>query len=168
MPLISVDNIDPSVLSPAEFRQYKVCCAAIWCLRHKDDLSYGATRDVRNWHPPPSMPNVLDCSALIHYCFKVAGCPDPSENSNYAGNTASLWGSGILVGGKNVTTGQMRPGDVCFYGWKVPMVGGDSEHATLYVGQGKVISQGSEEGPFLVGYKSDFKKPFIGVKRYRF
>jgi len=168
MPLISMENVDPSVRSAAEFRQYKVCCAAIWCLRHEADVHYHQERGSHQYaqlKPPPYVPEVMDCSFFIGYCYKVAGCPDPYESDYKAISTTNeLYRHGTLVGGANVKEGMLQPGDVTFEG----LTGNFFTHVCLYVGGGEVISHGGEGGPLKRSYKGWSGGPLQAVRRYPF
>jgi cell wall-associated NlpC family hydrolase len=82
-------------------------------------------------------------------------------------NTATLWQQGRLIGGETVKANQLRPGDMCFYAYGTPLHAGNSEHVTIYIGNGKCISQGSDEGPLLLPY-NESSKPFVGARRYQF
>jgi hypothetical protein len=156
-------------LTPAEFRQYKTVCAALYCYYNQDKMVYNNNRPVNDkFQPPPYVPDALDCSAFTTYCFAVSGCPDPN-GANYRGgmNTATLWQQGRLIGGETVKANQLRPGDMCFYAYGTPLHAGNSEHVTIYIGNGKCISQGSDEGPLLLPY-NESSKPFVGARRYQF
>jgi len=161
MTLINIKDVNPAILSPSEFRQYKVCCAALFCYYNRDQIHYGYGT-TSPFTPPPTVPNSFDCTKFIHWCFKVAGCPDPSATGGYNGNTSSLWGQGVLVGGKNVKAGEMHPADIVFYGYGSSMVGGKNEHASLYVGDGKAVSMGSEAGPLFYDFTKN-GKPVVGA-----
>jgi len=166
MALINIKDIDPSILSASEFRQYKVCCAALYYYYNRDQMGYtfGGTSPFK---PPPYVPPSLDCTKFIHYCFQVAGSPDPSGTGHFNGNTESLWRSGVLVGGSGVKAGMLHPGDIVFYGYGSTMVGGKNEHASLYIGDGKIVSHGQDSGPLFYDYtKGD--KPVVGARRYQF
>jgi len=86
-----------------------------------------------------------DCSSFATGCFKMAKLPDPNGLGYRAGYTGTL-----CTHGKAVSTPQ--PGDLIFYGSGPPW-----HHVAVYVGAGRVVSHGSEGGPFLVpsGYRSD-------------
>jgi len=177
MTLTDVTNVFAPDLSPAEFRQYKVICAALWCFYNEGNVHYsngrGRQQSEQLRHPPPAIPTELDCTSFIHWCFAVAGCKDPSGTGNYMGNTATLWGKGRFIGGPDVKVRSLLPGDICFYSFARQgsgMVGGNGEHAALHISKGDCMSHGSEHGPRKTYYNSteDNSKPFFGVRRYEF
>jgi cell wall-associated NlpC family hydrolase len=92
----------------------------------------------------------------VTWCYWAAGAPDPNgRNFDGLGYTGTQIGNGTAV-----TLEQAQPGDLVFYGKKVdpdPQAG--ITHVALYVGNGNVISHGSESGPHLVqvDYRSDRK-----------
>jgi cell wall-associated NlpC family hydrolase len=158
-------------LTPGERRQYKVICAALWCYYHKDRISYGALRGkelLDECKVPPFIPSAFDCSGFATYCYKISGAPDPNGNSySGQGSTASLWGNGRIIGDANVKEGAMHPGDLVFYAYDGPLHGGNSEHVSVYIDEGFVISMGNDDGPSLLNYKKE-TKPVYGVRRYDF
>jgi hypothetical protein len=185
MTLTDLSNIFPPDLSPAEFRQYKVLCAALWCYYNEADVHYsngrGREQTDQLRRPPPAVPSNLDCTSYIHWCFAVAGCPDPSgggtfgsKGGDFMGNTATLWEHGRLIGGPDVKVRQLLPGDICFYSLASQgsgMVGGNGEHASLHMSKGDCLSHGSEHGPKKTWYNSaedTSGKPLYGVRRYEF
>jgi cell wall-associated NlpC family hydrolase len=167
-----VKYVKPTELTPSEFRQYKVICAALYCYYHKDEISYSNMRGLALkkafQQPPPIVPGSLDCSAFVTYCFAVAGCRDPNGAAYNGGiSTATLWTNGTFIGGPNVKFTQLDAGDLIFYMHDGPPHGGNYEHVALYVDEAMVVSMGSQEGPSLLNWdKSD--KPVYGARRYVF
>jgi cell wall-associated NlpC family hydrolase len=158
-------------LSPSERRQYKVICAALWCYYHKDQISYSALRGsafLKECKIPPYVPSALDCSGFVTYCYKISNCPDPN-GKGYDGQTHTgiLWANGKIIGDINVKEGALEPGDLIFYANDGPLHGGNSEHVSIYIDEGMVVSMGNEEGPSVIDYK-DEKKPIFGARRYAF
>jgi len=173
MPLVDVKGLDPSVLSPAEFRQYKVCCAAIWASYQEPDIHYGNGRS--EWSkiakPPPHIPTPLDCSLFVTWCFRAANVQDPN-GGNYASsmNTLSLWASkrGTYIGGANVGLRMLHPGDLIFSTSDGgPLRGGNHDHVQIYIDDGLAISMGNEDGPHKLDWNKSGKQLF-GVKRYTY
>jgi cell wall-associated NlpC family hydrolase len=167
-----VKYVQPDALTPSEFRQYKVICAALFCHYHADEIDYSNSRgqvlkdEFR--HPPPAVPSTLDCSAFVTYCYAVAGCPDPNGSSYSGGiSTATLWPNGILIGGNSVKSTKLEPGDLVFYLHDGPPVGGNSEHVAIYIDDDTVASHGSQDGPKLQTW-NQMDKPVYGVRRYVF
>lgn len=102
---------------------------------------------VRNKIRPPRIPYYEDCSSFSTWTYWGAGVPDPN-GLRYNG-----WGyTGTLVQHGNRTSNP-QPGDLAFYGYRAPY-----HHVTIYIGNGRCISHGSEVGPLLlpVHYRSDF------------
>lgn len=102
------------------------------------------SRRAQDLAPPPNVPANSDCSAFATWCYKSAGAPDPSGfGYRQIGSTYSQIGRGSRVASK----GQLKAGDLVFYS--------NPAHVAIYVGQGKVVSHGSDPGPRLeeVGYR---------------
>lgn len=160
-----------ATLSPAERRQYKVICAALWCYYNKDQVGYSAVRGrdyLQECKIPPYVPSSLDCSAFVTYCYDIAGCPDPNGKSfDGETHTGILWGNGTIVGDTNVKDSALEPADLVFYAYDGPLHGGNSEHVALYISDGMVCSMGGEDGPLVLGIR-DETKPLFGVRRYAF
>lgn len=104
-------------------------------------------------------PHYLDCSAFVEWCiwcglshFKIKDLVSGLRwHSSY---TVPMMHHGLPV-----HEGHLIRADVVFYGRN-----GYPEHAAIYVGGGKVISQGSEGGPYFlpVHYRSDV----LAFRRY--
>jgi cell wall-associated NlpC family hydrolase len=180
MTLNTVSSINPVDLSPAEFRQYKVICAALYCFYNAGQLFYSNVRGKGlsdQFHPPPFIPGHLDCSSFVHWCFAVSGCQDPSgggtlgsAGGDFQGDTGTLWVKGRFIGGSDVKSKYLLPGDVIFYSdgpSGAGLHGGNSEHCALYIADGKVISMGSDEGPLKLPY-NESSKALYGARRYEF
>jgi hypothetical protein len=174
MTLSTVSGVKPANLSPGEFRQYKVVCAALWGVYHKDQISYSGVRGrdyLSQCKAPPFVPSSLDCSAYATYCYDIAGCPDPNGRGfNGETNTGTLWANGRIIGDSGVKEGVLQPGDLIFYAYNGPLQGGDSEHVVVYISDGMVVSMGSDSGPLVIGYKEEAaqNKPLFGARRYDF
>ncbi|HEY7196075.1 MAG TPA: peptidoglycan-binding protein [Gaiellaceae bacterium] len=101
---------------------------------------------VRTKVRPPKFPAWEDCSSFATWCYWAAGAPDPNGlGFNGQGYTGTQ-----VANGK--ATNNPRPGDLVFYGG-----GAVPGHVAVYVGNGRVVSHGSEKGPYLLGidYRSD-------------
>jgi len=123
---------------------------AIFGYNHRSFIHYtqGPSRmyGVKHHVHPPSIPYWEDCSSFVTWCYYAAGAPDPNHlGYNGYGFTGTL-------GSHGVRTSNPRPGDLCFYGYY------PYHHVTIYIGNGRVISHGSEIGPLLTvpRYRSDF------------
>lgn len=80
-------------------------------------------------------PRRMDCSAFASLCYKEAGQPDPA-GGQYTSATNELIAHMIQ-------TNQPQPGDLAFYGSSTT----NTTHVTVYVGNGNVISMGSQGDP---------------------
>jgi Putative peptidoglycan binding domain/NlpC/P60 family len=109
----------------------------------------GVTQHLR----PPSFPRYADCSSFATWCYYAAGASDPNERGyDGSGYTGTLYPHGVRV----VTA---NPGDLVFYGdGTVP------EHVTIAVGNGYVVSHGSEPGPLLLPQR--YRNDEIGIRSY--
>jgi hypothetical protein len=118
-----------------------VVATAMWGYYHRAEIGYqqevGYVRGL-DFGPPPNVPSETDCSAFATWCYMSARAPDPSGvNYNYIGNTRTQVSKGFPVS----TVAQLRPGDLVFYN--------NPDHVAVYVGNGKVVSHGSDPGPSL-------------------
>lgn len=97
---------------------------------------------------PPQFPRYADCSSAATWAYYAAGAPDPNgANYNGTGYTGTL-----SRRGRKVSLQEAKPGDLVFYGPGWPW-----GHVAVYIGGGRVLSHGSEAGPYLlpVDYRSD-------------
>jgi cell wall-associated NlpC family hydrolase len=104
-------------------------------------------------------PHYADCSAfatwvlwngLDHY-----GLKDIVNGANWQGGYTGTQ----LAHGRVVTRGK-KPLDLVLYG----RPGTTGEHVAVYVGNGKVISHGSEKGPYLLPW--NYRPDVIETRRY--
>lgn len=135
-------------------KRQRIVAAAFVGYTNRDRIRY--TQDARRMQGVrerirvPAFPTFEDCSSFATWCYWVAGAPDPNGRG-YDG----FGFTGTQIGpGKQVAT--PRPGDLVFYGWE-PAPRSCPKHVALYVGNGKVVSHGSESGPNLatLDYRSD-------------
>lgn len=97
---------------------------------------------------PPRFPVYADCSAAATWAYFAAGAPDPNgrgyDGFGYTGT--------LCVKGRRVTLAHAKPGDLVFYGAGAPW-----QHVAIYIGGGRVLSHGSEAGPYLlpIDYRAD-------------
>lgn len=136
---------------PTSKRQ-AVVNAAVFGYHNRGSIHYTMSSlrmyGVRNHIKPPHIPRYEDCSSFATWCYYVAGASDPN-GFGYAG-----WGyTGTLIShGTRISITQARPGDLIFYGrYWIP------SHVAIYIGNGRVISHGSEVGPLLLpwNYRGD-------------
>ena len=139
--------------NPSGKRQ-RIVAAAFVGHTNRDRIHY--TQDgrrmqgVRERIRVPGFPQWEDCSSFATWCYWVAGAPDPNAcGYNGSGYTGSQIGLGKKVAAP-------RPGDLVFYGGEPPPRS-CPRHVAVYVGNGQVVSHGSESGPHLVAldYRDD-------------
>jgi hypothetical protein len=116
----------------------RVLSEALWGYNNRYSIHYAQIRPYRD--VGHQLPQTMDCSAFATLCYKHAGAPDPN-GMLYSGfgYTGTLSAHGLLV-----ATSQARVGDLVFYGNGWPY-----EHVAIYAGYGRVVSHGSEGGPYL-------------------
>jgi cell wall-associated NlpC family hydrolase len=95
-----------------------------------------------------------DCSGTSILVYKLAGCPDPN-GTNYDG---SGWTGSLIRRGVSVPSIAVRPGDLTFYG------PGLSTHVVVELGNGQVMSHGSEGGPRIL--PSTYRFDYNQTRRY--
>ncbi len=134
-------------------KRQRIVAAANVGFRNRGSIRY--TQDARRMQGVrerirlPNFPRFEDCSSFATWCYWVAGAPDPNGRG-YDG----FGFTGTQIGpGRKVT--EPRPGDLVFYGWEPAR--NCPKHVALYVGNGNVVSHGSESGPNLapIDYRSD-------------
>jgi len=134
------------LISPEEKKRNAIVAAAMLGYTHRASLHYTESslrmQGVRNRIRPPHYPNYEDCSSFATWCYWVAGAADPNglgyNGRGYTGTQVNH--------GRAVALGQAKPGDLVFYGWNR----GIPTHVAIYVGHGRVVSNGSEIGPLLL------------------
>lgn len=107
-------------------------------------------------------PTQADCSAFATWCLWDATLryrlPDFVNGEAWTGGyTGTQQDHGKRVPAR---TRSMLPGDLVFYG---DQGGGVAEHVAVYVGNGLVVSHGSEGGPYLLAWNY---RPVNEVRRY--
>lgn len=140
------------------------------CLQHKASVHY--TQDARRWEGinkglraiEGEYPHYADCSSLTTWALWTAtrrwGLQDFVNGYGWKGGY-----TGTQVNhGTRVTNGYYLYGDLAFYG---DQGGGVPKHVAMLIGRrdgGRVISHGSEGGPYLLhlNYRSDL----VQVRRY--
>lgn len=133
--------------------------AAVVGLHHAAECHY--TQDARRWSginthrdaAKGQFPPWTDCSAFVTWCYWNGLY---LHGGNHSDRINGLdWKAGYT--GTMLQHGRRRsspiPGCAIIYGPK----GSNGEHTALYTGGGKVISMGSDPGPFLLNwqYRSD-------------
>lgn len=114
-------------------------------------------------HLPPLYRQIFeDCSSSVTGLYWLAGLPDPNGprfNYNGYGYTGTLSTQGRVVWHLGQPLSLLRPGDLIFYGGGWP-----HHHVTMYIGNGRVFSHGTDTGPYNLPalYRSDA----VGAHRY--
>lgn len=128
-------------------RRMLILSAAIWAHDKRDSISYTQdSRRMKDFDPPPNVPEATDCSGFATWCYKVAGAADPNgANYNGSGYTGSLWDNG-----RKISVAQLKIGDLVFY-YRDPHQ--RTAHVAVYIGFGKVMSHGGEAGPNILDVK---------------
>lgn len=136
--------------------------AAYLALHNADAIHYsqhldrwaGIDQHLRSYRG--QFPTTIDCSAFATWVLWDATRGYHAADTDFA--NGADWKSGhtgtlVQHGRKLRPRERMRPLDLVFYGDE----GWRPAHVAIYVGGGKVISHGSEAGPFLlnVNYRSD-------------
>lgn len=134
------------ILSAEDVKRNAIVATAMVGYANRYSIHYTQSplrmQGVRNHLLPPRFPNYEDCSSFSTWCYWVAGVLDPNGlNYNGEGYTGTL-----VNHGRRVTLAQAKPGDLVFYGWR----DGIPTHVAVYIGNGRVISHGSEAGPLLL------------------
>lgn len=145
------------LLSTADLKRQKIVSTAMHGYNNRYGIHYTQSglrmQGVRQKIRPPAYPRYEDCSSFATWCYWVAGVSDPNGlgYSGY-GYTGTLARHGVRI-----STAQMKPGDLIFYGWF------PHNHVTIYVGNGRCVSHGSESGPVLLPYNY---RTVNSVRRY--
>lgn len=141
--------------------------AAVLCLSHRDQVHY--TQDARRWEGinkelkayRGQFPKYADCSAFATWCIWNGldhfGVRDTVNGQNWrAGYTGTMLSHGKVVQHRD----NVLRGDCVLYGRK----GTTGEHTAICIGNGMVISHGSEAGPFKLPI--DYRTDVIEIRRY--
>jgi cell wall-associated NlpC family hydrolase len=131
-------------------RQKRVAATGRYLANHGPLIHYSQSLrfTIMRWglHPPPLTRNVYeDCSSFATTLLWLSRFPDPNGNGWAGGFTGTLAIHGRQVWHQGQPLSQFRVGDVVIYGYSYPYV-----HAAVYIGGGRVVSQGSEGGPYLL------------------
>jgi peptidoglycan hydrolase-like protein with peptidoglycan-binding domain len=136
-----------AAVTPEETKRRAIVAAAMLGYAHRSTIHYtqGPLRmwGVKNKTRPPKVPPYEDCSSFATWCYWVAGAKDPNGpafNFNGYGYTGTQ-----INAGRQIPSSQLKRGDLVFYGTRsIP------SHVAVYVGDGRVVSHGSEVGPLLL------------------
>jgi len=143
----------------------RVVRAAMLGYKHKDEVHY--TTGPRRWDGIMNRcrshlgryPKWADCSSYVTWCLWDAlggpnAGPDVVNGQSWRGGYTGT----LRDHGRRVSLESALPGDLVHYG------GGTGSHVVIVVGKDKVISHGSEDGPFLV--RPDYRDDLAEVRRY--
>jgi len=141
--------------------------AAILCLRAAPSVHYtqsgarwsGIDQGLKAWRR--QFPRYADCSAFVTWClWNGLDHYDVRDTVNGMRWRAGFTGTMADHGKRVVHAENILRGDVAHYGDP----DGRSGHVALCIGGGRVISFGSEKGPFLlpIRYRHDFRE----IRRY--
>jgi cell wall-associated NlpC family hydrolase len=142
--------------------------AAMLGVKHRDQISYsqnptarwdGIHRECRAYKG--QFPKSADCSSFVTWCiWDALGGPkagaDRVNGSHWAaGYTGTQCSNGKRVDG----LAHARPGDLLFYRGSNGQIG----HVTMYIGDGKCVSHGSDPGPMIL--RPDYR-PIAEIRSY--
>ena len=129
-------------------RRQAVVNEAMWGYNNRGRIHYRMSRPMPSLNAGHRLSQTHDCSGFATACYKRAQAADP----NGLGYSGLGYTGTLAVHGRSVSRAAARPGDLVFYGRGYPYT-----HVAIYVGNGRVISHGSEGGPYLlnIDYRSD-------------
>lgn len=139
--------------------------AAMLGVKHRDRIRYtqhprdrwdGIRRGCRAYKG--SFPTSADCSSFVTWCLWDALGARGRDIVNGHGWSAGYTGTQCSHG-KRVPLEKIRRGDLVFYAG----AGGGINHVAIYVGDGKVVSHGSNPGPMVLPTSY---RPVAQVRRY--
>jgi cell wall-associated NlpC family hydrolase len=127
----------------------------LWSYYALRPWSYHEVRPFMLYTAGSAITKAYDCSWLVTQVYYAARLPDPNGfNYDGWGNTETLRDHGRRVE-------QASPGDLIFYGTYGDR--DDPAHVTMASGNGKCISFGQSDGPFL--HPEDYR-PIKQIRRY--
>ena len=137
---------DPTTMT-ASLRQ-RILAEALWGYNNRYSIRYAQVRPMTALNRGHALPQTMDCSEFATLCYKRAGASDPN------GGLFSGYGYTGTLGqrGRYVALSQAKIGDLVFYGNGFPW-----HHVAVYAGFGRVVSHGSDGGPYLcsIDYRGD-------------
>lgn len=115
-----------------------VVAYALWGYNNRDRIGYAKFRPMIFLDDLNHLPRSEDCSTFATKAHKAGGAVDPN-GSLYDGwgNTSTIRAYGLAI-----PYSQAKPGDLLHYD--------DPEHVSIYVGDRRCVSHGSDPGPLLL------------------
>lgn len=117
---------------------------ALWGYNSRGSIHYLQSRPMNYMNDLKHLPVWEDCSAFFTKCCKFAGFKDPNGfGYNGAGYTGTIAAHGTRLS----DISQAKPGAAVLYGSPPGY-----EHVAAYIGGGRIVSHGSEGGPYFLPY----------------
>lgn len=140
---------------PDSTKRNRILAYALWGYNNRGVMHYYQSRPMDLMNDLYHLPVWNDCSEFATKAYKFAGARDPNGfNYNGYGFTGTL-----AKQGRQVTLADAQVGDLVLYG-PAP----NYEHVAIYIGKGRVISHGSEGGPFLLTI--DYRRDRAQIRSY--
>jgi cell wall-associated NlpC family hydrolase len=163
------DEADDAAAVGVNIKKLRIRIVRAAMLGHKHAAKVHYTMGARRWDGIANrcrahlgrFPRFADCSSYVTWClWDALGGPNAGPdvvNGQFwkGGFTGTMKHNGRRVPGGLANA---LPGDLVLYG------PGTGKHVTIVVAKNKVISHGSEGGPFLV--KPDYRSDIAEVRRY--
>jgi cell wall-associated NlpC family hydrolase len=140
--------------------------AAMLGVKHRDRISY--TQGAGRWNGIQNgfraykgqFPKSADCSSFVTWCLwdALGGPKAGPDRVNGAAWKAGFTGTQCSHG-RAVSRAEMLPGDLLFFRNAQGAIG----HVTMYLGDGKAVSHGTDAGPQVVPV--DYR-PIAQIRRY--
>jgi peptidoglycan hydrolase-like protein with peptidoglycan-binding domain len=140
---------------PGSTVRNRILAYAIWGYNNRGQMHYSQERPMDLMNDLYHLPVWNDCSEFATKAYKFAGAKDPNGNGyNGYGFTGTLAQHGRVV---DLVHAQI--GDLVLYGHAPSF-----SHVAIYIGKGRVISHGSEGGPFLLPI--DYRRDRAQIRSY--
>lgn len=138
--------------SPEERVREDIINAAFFWHSHRLNIPYDQQRPYPAIRPP-SVPRALDCSEFVSICHYAGHAPDPNgRHYDGDGYTGTLKNHGTRV----YSIGNMKPGDLIFYGStrraRPGFNVGDPTHVGMYAGKHNGIHMSFQMGSYPMKY----------------
>lgn len=126
---------------------------ALWGYNNRVQIGYLERRLMQHMNELELLPVEEDCSEFATKDAKFSGSHDPNgQNYNGVGNTSYM-----RAHSQRISLAEAKPGDLIHYD--------GPQHVAVYIGNGRVISHGSEIGPLLL--LANYR-PIVMVTRHIF